>query len=78
MTTKTMKFEIGSALEYRGDAHLMVMVRVLDSRVSYGKEQYCITPMTGTGTKWVDARNLINQPFSIKNEAGIPAERGIK
>ena len=62
MTTKTMKFKEGEQLRFiGGDAHLVVLVKVLDSRVCYGREQYSITPVSGSGQRWVDVGSLIHE-----------------
>jgi hypothetical protein len=37
-----------------GDGNLKVRVRILDSRVAYGRIQYQVTPTDGAGEKWVD------------------------
>ena len=58
MTTETMRFKKGERIEFRGDTHLMVLVEILDSRMSYGREQYSITPVSGAGQRWVDTGSL--------------------
>ena len=61
MTTKTMKFKEGEQLKFiSGDTYLVVLVKVLDSRVCYGREQYSITPVSGSGQRWVDVGSLIH------------------
>lgn len=37
------------------DGTLHVDVLILDSKVSYGQTRYLVTPLSGSGEKWVDA-----------------------
>jgi hypothetical protein len=39
-------------------AFMNVRVRILDAREVWGKVQYQITPVAGSGTKWVDEGSL--------------------
>lgn len=69
MTTNTMRFREGASVEYRGDAHLMIVAHVIDSRMSYGREQYLITPAHGAGQRWVDAGMLSPLPYDLPKVA---------
>jgi hypothetical protein len=58
MTTETMKFKKSDKAAYKANKNFVVHIEVLDSRISYGREQYLIAPTQGAGNKWVDGAAL--------------------
>ena len=34
---------------------LKVIVAIMDAKVSYGKTRYLVTPLSGSGSVWIDA-----------------------
>lgn len=38
---------------------LQVLVRVLDARTVWGRVQYLVTPVAGSGQRWVDAARVM-------------------
>jgi hypothetical protein len=57
-----------------GEGSLRIHVRILDSRVSYGRDQYYVTPVAGDGEKWVDALRVVDvqdAAWTALNEARV-------
>ena len=34
---------------------LKVEVEILDVKITYGKDRFCVTPVAGSGTVWVES-----------------------
>ena len=58
MTTETMRFKKGDKVDARVDVGFMVLVEILDSRVSYGNKHYLVSPVAGHGQRWVSAERF--------------------
>lgn len=41
------------------DLSLTIEVKILDVKMSYGRERYLVTPVAGSGERWVEAVALI-------------------
>ena len=54
---KDLMQKIGKAATYHVDA-LRVFVKIIDVRQSYGRIDYCITPESGDGIKWVNSTSV--------------------
>jgi len=50
-----------------------VTVRIVGARTRYGHLDLNITPVTGTGTRWIEYKNLIihEDPFLIKSRVSV-------
>ena len=65
---RTEHHSVGTALElikpvdkkanYRVTQHLWIEVEILDSKMSYGRTLYLITPVAGCGNQWVTGDRL--------------------
>ena len=49
---------IGSIASYKG-AGITFEVKIIDARVVYGRVDYLIAPIAGTGDVWCDSRSLV-------------------
>lgn len=61
--TMAMKKEVeefvGKKAIYEPDLSLAFEVKVLDVKISYGNKRYLVTPVAGTGERWVESIKLI-------------------
>jgi hypothetical protein len=49
---------IGRQATFRTREGLTIRVKILDVRSAYGRTEYLITPVNGTGEGWVQARRV--------------------
>jgi hypothetical protein len=57
---KEVMWLIDQEADYTTDNGLIVRVKIVDLKSSYGKVRYLISPVTGSGTTWVEV--LTNLP----------------
>ena len=50
---------VGKKALYKMNLSLTIEVKVLDVRKIYGKEQYLIAPIAGSGERWVEDIKII-------------------
>jgi hypothetical protein len=64
MSTKNLKDRIGKTVAVRlEEGKLTVACKVVDARVNYGRTDYLVTPVAGSGETWVgDARVTFPRP----------------
>jgi hypothetical protein len=55
MTAKHLNANIGKTAILSVEKTLKVMVRILDCREVWGRQDYEITPLAGDGKQWVSA-----------------------
>jgi len=58
MTAIELAKYIGQTATYHGVPGLVIEVTVIDARVSWGQVQLQIQPVSGSGSKWVNAESL--------------------
>ena len=58
MTALELAQHIGQTGAYLGVPDLVIEVRIVDARVSWGQLQLQIQPTSGSGSKWVNAESL--------------------
>jgi hypothetical protein len=62
MTVTELAASIGKPVYFVGPHDLLFACWVLDARISWGKPQFQIRPMAGTGTKWVEFSSIEPMP----------------
>jgi len=58
MTAIELAKYIDQTATYHGVPGLVIEVTVIDARVSWGQVQLQIQPVSGSGSKWVNAESL--------------------
>jgi len=62
MTISELAQSINKPVYFVGPGDLQFACWVTDARISYGKPQFQIRPMAGTGSKWVEFSSI--EPMS--------------
>ena len=68
MSIASMSALIGQTAEVsftNGIGSILVQVRILDAKQSYGKERYQIEPVAGSGKIWVESFRLQNAKETV-------------
>jgi hypothetical protein len=58
MTTAELAKYIDQTATYHGVPGLVIEVKVIDARMSWGQVQLQIQPTSGSGSKWINAESL--------------------
>ena len=59
MTTAEMAKYIGQTGTYHGIPGLVVEVKIVDARMSWGQLQLQVQPTSGSGSKWVNSDSIM-------------------
>ena len=62
MDAKTMSGFIGIEVKLRTN-NLLIAVRIINAKRSYGKTRFEVTPIAGSGTTWVERDSLVGIPM---------------
>jgi hypothetical protein len=67
MTALELSQSIGKIASILFDS-IRVNVRILDGKTAYGTPRYLITPVSGTGSQWVNADRVSINPNIPENQ----------